>query len=104
MADPLRRRLRYRRWWRQEGLPALRLLALEHWDPLGAYDDPSHADEYDPYLERLGRMLRGGKGAEELGRYLGEVRTRALRRSENEEVDREFAARAVAWYQLEAPE
>ena len=80
------------------------MLALEHWDPLGAYDDPARADEYDPYLERLGRMLRRGKGAEDLARYLGEVRTRALKRPENDEVDREFAARATAWYQLEAPE
>jgi len=79
-------------------------MALEHWDPLGVYDDPLRAGEYDPYLERLGRMLRRGKGAEEIARYLGQVRTRALRRSENEEVDRELAARAVAWYQLEAPQ
>lgn len=99
----LARSLRRRRWWRRDGLPALRLLALEHWDPLGAYDVPERADEYDPFLERLGRMLARGTDAEEVARYLAAVRTRALRRSENEEVDREFAARAVAWYRLEAP-
>ncbi len=104
MADLPTRLLRRRRWWRRDGLPALRLLALEHWDPTGAYDDPARADEYDPYLERLGRMLRRGKGVDELARYLGEVRTRALKRSENEEVDRDFADRAVTWYQLEAPD
>ena len=91
------------RWWNSSGLPALRLMAIEHWDPLGVYDKPSRADEYDPYLKRLGRMLRGGKGAEEITRYLGDVRTKALRRGENEEVDRAFADRVVAWYQLEAP-
>ena len=91
------------RWWNSSGLPALRLMAIEHWDPLGVYDNPIRADEYDPYLKRLGRMLRSGKGAEEIARYLGDVRTKALRRGENEEVDRAFADRVVAWYQLEAP-
>lgn len=95
--------MRRRRWWRRDGLAELRLMALEHWDPLGVYDDPPRAGEYDPYLERLGRMLRRGKGTEEIAHYLGQVRTRALRRPENDDVDREFAARAVAWYQLEAP-
>ena len=37
-------------------------MAIEHWDPVGVYDDASHADVYDPYLERVGRMLRQGKG------------------------------------------
>jgi hypothetical protein len=78
-------------------------MAIEHWDPLGVYDHPERADEYDPYLERVGRMLRRGKGADEIADYLGAVRTKALRRDENEELDREFAARVVAWYQLEAP-
>jgi hypothetical protein len=43
-------------------MPALRVMAIEHWDPVGVYDDASHADVYDPYLERVGRMLRQGKG------------------------------------------
>jgi hypothetical protein len=92
-----------RRWWAKEGLPALRLLAIEYWDPDGVYDDPMRADAYDPYLERAGRMLRRGKGAAELARYLGEVRTRAFRRDPNEEADQSFADRVVAWYSLEAP-
>lgn len=91
------------RWWNSSGLPALRLMAIEHWDPLGVYDNATRADEYDPYLKRLGRMLRSGKGAEEIARYLGDVRTKALRRGENDEVDRAFADRTVAWYQLEHP-
>lgn len=92
-----------RRWWAKEGLPALRLLAIEHWDPEGVYDDPMRADAYDPYLERAGRMLRRGKGAAELAGYLGEVRTKAFRRDPNEEADQSFADRVVAWYSLEAP-
>ncbi|HEY7398037.1 MAG TPA: hypothetical protein VH538_07035 [Gaiellaceae bacterium] len=92
-----------RRWWAREGLPALRILAIEHWDPEGVYDDPLHADAYDPYLERLGRMLRRGKSVDELAAYLSEVRTRAFRRYPNEESDRAFAERVAAWYSLEAP-
>jgi hypothetical protein len=95
--------LRWRRWWSSQGLPALRLMAIEHWDPLNYYDDPSHADAYDAYLDRVGRMLRRGKGTDEIGAYLGKVRTLALRRGENETVDEEFATRVVAWYALESP-
>ena len=78
-------------------------MAIEHWDPLHYYDDASHADAYDPYLDRVGRMLHRGKGAAEIAAYLGKVRTLALRRDENETVDEEFADRVVAWYSLEAP-
>jgi hypothetical protein len=96
--------LRWRRWWAAQGLPALRLLAIEHWDPVNVYDDPAHADAYDPYLDRVGRMLRRGKGAAEIAHYLGRVRTEALARSENETADELFADRVVAWYALEAPD
>lgn len=94
---------RRRSWWAEEGLPQLRLLAIEHWDPLGVYDDPSRADAYDAYLERVGRMLRKGAGPEEIARYLGEVRTKAFRRSEDEDADEAFADRIVAWYAVEKP-
>ncbi len=95
---------RWRRWWSSRGLPMLRVMAIEHWDPMHYYDDAQHADAYDPYLNRVGRMLRRGKGAPEIAVYLGKVRTLALRRDENEEVDEEFADRVVAWYSLEAPD
>ena len=94
---------RYRRWWSSQGLPALRLLAIEHWDPVNVYDDPERAGTYDPYLERVGRMLRRGKGSAEIARYLGNVRTKALRREPSEAADELFADRVVAWYSLEAP-
>ena len=84
-------------------MPALRLLALEHWDPENVYDDPTRADVYDPYLQRLGRMLRRGKGPADVARYLGNVRTKAFRREPNEAADELFADRVVAWYSLEAP-
>ncbi|HEY7835985.1 MAG TPA: hypothetical protein VIB59_00880 [Solirubrobacteraceae bacterium] len=96
--------LERRRWWAREGLPALRILAVEFWDPIGVYDDPMRVDAYDPYLERAGRMLRRGSGAPELARYLGEVRTKAFRRDPNEEADASFADRVLAWYALEAPQ
>ena len=95
---------RRRTWWAEQGLPQLRLLAIEHWDPLGVYDDALRADAYDAYLERLGRMLRKGAGPEEIARYLGDVRTKALRRGEDEDADEAFADRVVAWYAVEAPE
>ena len=94
---------RYRRWWSSQGLPALRLLAIEHWDPVNVYDDPERAGTYDPYLERVGRMLRRGKGSAEIAHYLGNVRTKALRREPSEAADELFADRVVAWYSLEAP-
>ena len=92
-----------RAWWSQQGLPQLRLLAIEQWDPLNVYEDPLRADAYDAYLERVGRMLRHGAGAAEIARYLGQVRTKALARSENEEADEAFAHRVVAWYAVEKP-
>lgn len=94
----------WRRWWSTSGLPALRVLAIEHWDPLGVYDDPRNADAYDPYLDRVGRMLRRGKGPAEIARYLGEVRTKALAREASGPADEEFADRVAAWYAVEAPE
>jgi hypothetical protein len=84
-------------------MPALRLLALEHWDPMNVYDDALRADIYDPYLERVGRMLRRGKGPEDIARYLGNVRTKAFRREPSEGADELFADRVVAWYSLESP-
>jgi hypothetical protein len=93
----------WRRWWSSRGLPELRVMALEHWDPMNYYDDAAHADAYDPYLNRAGRMLRRGKGAGDLAVYLGRVRTQALRRDDNEEADEAFADRVVAWYSLEKP-
>ena len=94
---------RRRTWWAEQGLPQLRLLAVEHWDPLGVYDDASRADAYDAYLERVGRMLRKGAGPQEIARYLGDVRTKALRRGEDEDADEAFADRVIAWYAVEAP-
>ena len=93
----------WRRWWSASGLPQLRILAIEHWDPLNVYDDAAHADEYDPYLERVGRMLRRGKGAAEIAHYLGQVRTKAFRLDESETTDELFAERVTAWYSLERP-
>jgi hypothetical protein len=98
------RPFRWRRWWRSSGLPALRLLAIEHWDPQNVYDDASRADAYDPYLDRVGRMLRRGKGPAEIARYLGQVRTKAMRLGESEAADEEFADRITAWYAVDRPD
>jgi hypothetical protein len=93
----------WRRWWSSVGLPAVRIMAIEHWDPLNVYDDPSRADAYDAYLERVGRMLRRGKSTGEIARYLGAVRTKALGLDESETADELFADRITAWYAVEAP-
>ena len=100
----MRRRPRWRRWWRERGQRQLRVLAIEHWDPLNVYDDPSRADVYDAYLDRIGRMLRRGQGAEEIARYLGKVRTKAFNREEGETADALFADRIIAWYAVEQPD
>lgn len=94
---------RWRRWWSGAGLPALRVMAVEHWDPLNVYDDATRADAYDPYLERVGRMLRRGKGSAEIALYLGQVRTEAMQLDESETADELFAERVSAWYALEQP-
>jgi hypothetical protein len=94
---------RWRRWWSREGLPALRVLAVEHWDPQNVYDDATRADAYDPYLERVGRMLRRGKSSGEIARYLGLVRTKAMQLDESETTDELFADRVSAWYAVERP-
>ena len=78
-------------------------MAVEHWDPQNVYDDASRADAYDPYLERVGRMLRRGKGSAEIARYLGLVRTKAMRLDESEAADELFADRVSAWYAVEKP-
>jgi hypothetical protein len=94
---------RWRRWWSGVGLPALRIMAIEHWDPLDVYDDPARADAYDAYLDRVGRMLRRGKSSGEIAAYLGPVRTKALGRAPSETTDELFAERVTAWYAIEAP-
>ena len=94
---------RRRAWWKEKGLPQLRLLAIEHWDPLNVYDDPLRADVYDPYLERVGRMLKKGASEDDIARYLGDVRTKAFRLEESETTDELFAERILVWYALDAP-
>jgi hypothetical protein len=94
---------RWRRWWSSAGLPALRVMAVEHWDPQNVYDDATRADAYDAYLERVGRMLRRGKKSEEIAHYLGQVRTKAMRLDDSETTDELFADRVTAWYALEKP-
>ena len=95
--------IRWRRWWSSNGLPALRTMAIEHWDPQNVYDDASRADAYDAYLQRVGRMLRKGKGPDEIARYLGLVRTKAMKLEESEMADELFADRVSAWYAVERP-
>jgi hypothetical protein len=93
----------WRRWWSKDGLPALRLMALERWDPLGVYEQPERVDEYDAYLGRVGRLLRRGAGPEELARYLARVRREAMKLEENEDADEAFADEVTTWYALEKP-
>jgi hypothetical protein len=95
--------IRWRRWWSRSGLPALRVMAVEHWDPQNVYDDATRADAYDAYLQRVGRMLRKGKGPDEIARYLGQVRTKAMKLDESETTDELFADRVSAWYAVERP-
>ncbi len=81
---------RWGRWWSERGLRELRVLAIEHWDPANVYDDPANADLYDAYLQRVGRMLKRGKGPAEIAKYLGEVRTKAFKRERERRERREL--------------
>ena len=94
---------RRRAWWAGQGLPQLRLLAIEHWGPAERLRRSERADAYDPYLNRIGRMLKQGAGPSELTRYLGDVRTKAFALDESEIADELFADRIIAWYAVEAP-
>jgi hypothetical protein len=49
-------------------------------------------------------MLRKGAGEAEIARYLGEVRTKAFHRDENEGADEDFAERVLSWYAVESPD
>jgi hypothetical protein len=56
-------------WWKRTGRGELRRILLSDWDPIGvAGVGPS--DEYDTYVDQVGRRLREGASRRELADYL----------------------------------
>jgi hypothetical protein len=60
-------------WWNGRGREGLRELLLRRWDPIGAADLGAD-DEYDDYLDPVGRLLREEATADQIAAYLRSVR------------------------------
>ncbi len=64
------------RWWRLEGLPEMRALLWERWDPLGLRTvDDWPEDEYDGHANVLASKLKRGNGREDIAEYLTKTLT-----------------------------
>ena len=88
-------------WWKRQGVPELRRLLMDEWDPIGVAGIPEAADEYDSYLGTIVGMLRDRRSTDELRAYLHRVRTEYMGLSEWPQMDereRALAERLVAWY------
>jgi hypothetical protein len=64
------------RWWRVEGLPEMRNILWEKWDPLGLFEDACDPDErwpedeYDAYANVLASKLKRGNCRSDIKTYL----------------------------------
>jgi hypothetical protein len=58
------------RWRRLEGLPQMRALLWEKWDPLGLRPHDAPEDEYDSYANILASKLKRGTSREDIADYL----------------------------------
>jgi hypothetical protein len=88
-------------WWKKRGGAGIRRVLMDEWDPIGARDIPSAADEYDSYVGRVGRMLHGGASAKEIARYLRDVRIERMGLGPGHGPEEDVAAALVEWYSLE---
>jgi hypothetical protein len=57
------------RWWRIEGLPQMRRVLWQHWDPL-ALHGLAPDDEYDSYANVLASKLKRGNDRSDIVSYL----------------------------------
>ena len=74
---------------------------MAEWDPIGVAGIPEAADEYDTYVGAVGRMLREGRGADEIRAYLTFVRVDRMgfgRSRGWERREQVVAVRVVEWY------
>lgn len=87
-------------WWKKQGAKQLRLILMNHWDPIGVRGVPEAADEYDGYLGQIANRLQDEAGPAEIADYLTWVRSdrMGLGDSEPDRRDRETAAVICDWY------
>ncbi|MGH2917843.1 MAG: hypothetical protein ACRDLS_04475 [Solirubrobacteraceae bacterium] len=57
------------RWWRLDGLPEMRNLLWDKWDPLSLRGEAPE-DEYDSYANVLASKLRRGNTRHDIADYL----------------------------------
>jgi hypothetical protein len=89
-------------WWKRRGAQGIRRLLMEEWDPIGVADVPEAADEYDAYLGAIGERLRRGANADEIARFLTDVREDRMglgpSPSSERSQDMAVADRLTDWY------
>ena len=90
-------------WWTQDGVPALRRVLLEEWDPLFIGDVPEAHDEYDSYVGEVGRMLREGATQSDIESYLSRVRTEFIGLPPDLSRDRRAATAVRRWWIRQPP-
>ena len=49
---------------------SIRSILMAHWDPIGVRDEPGAANEYEPYLAGLSRLLDQAASAAEIATHL----------------------------------
>ena len=87
----------WRVWWKYFGFTELRHLLLLWWDPIGVYGDPAAVDEYDHYVDQLGRMLSDVASEEQVAAYLGCVSSQEMGLA-TPDLGRQAAAKVIEWH------
>lgn len=90
-------------WWTQDGMPGLRRLLMDEWDPLGVGDVPEAQDEYDAYVGQVGCILLEGATQRGIERYLSLVRTELIGLPPDPPRDRRAAAAVRRWWIRQQP-
>ncbi|MBC5786397.1 hypothetical protein H8N03_25905 [Ramlibacter sp. USB13] len=67
------------------------------WDPIGVAGAPGARDEYYGYLPTVYGMVKDGREALEIARYLGEVAVEGMGLSPDAENDLKVAQTLVQW-------
>ena len=77
---------------------------MEEWDPIGvAAFEEAAANEYDDYLGPIASRLSREASAEELARYLQDVRTDRMGLPADEQRDLAAAKAMAEWYVAAGP-
>lgn len=91
-------------WWKAVGESDLRRQLMEHWDPIGVRNSlPITWDEYDNYINPIGKLLFQHAPVESIATYLDEVTDKEMGLGKNSSLSRRAAEALVAWYQINEP-